>query len=66
MRSAQFININIKRLRSNMSAPRIILASSSPRRKELLSQAGVQFSIVVSGCDETPIAGEGVQAIGGG
>jgi septum formation protein len=46
-----------------MSAPRIILASSSPRRKELLSQAGVQFSIVVSGCDETPIAGEGVQAM---
>jgi septum formation protein len=36
----------------------IILASSSPRRKELLSQAGVTFTIVVSGCDETPIPGE--------
>lgn len=36
----------------------IILASSSPRRKELLSQAGVAFTIVVSGCDETPIPGE--------
>lgn len=36
----------------------IILASSSPRRKELLSQAGVAFSIIVSGCDETPVAGE--------
>jgi len=44
-----------------MSSPRIILASSSPRRKELLSQAGVEFAIVVSGCDETPIPGEGVQ-----
>ena len=41
-----------------MSKPTIILASSSPRRKELLSQAGVAFSIVVSGCDETPIPGE--------
>jgi septum formation protein len=37
----------------------IILASSSPRRKELLAQAGVSYSIVVSGCDETPIEGEG-------
>jgi septum formation protein len=41
-----------------MSKPTIILASSSPRRKELLSQAGVSFSIVVSGCDETPVPGE--------
>lgn len=41
-----------------MSKPEIILASSSPRRKELLSQAGVAFTIVVSGCDETPVSGE--------
>lgn len=41
-----------------MSQTPIILASSSPRRKELLSQAGVLFSIVVSGCDETPVPGE--------
>ena len=41
-----------------MSKPAIILASSSPRRKELLSQAGVTFTIVVSGCDETPVSGE--------
>ncbi len=39
----------------------IILASSSPRRKELLSQAGVAFTIVVSGCDETPVPGESAQ-----
>lgn len=42
---------------------RIILASSSPRRKELLNSAGVKFEILVSDCDETPIAGEGPQAM---
>jgi septum formation protein len=39
----------------------IILASSSPRRKELLEQAGVHYSVVVSGCDETPLSGESAQ-----
>lgn len=41
----------------------IILASSSPRRRELLSQAGVAFSIIVPGCDETPIPGESPQQL---
>jgi septum formation protein len=41
----------------------IILASSSPRRRELLNDAGVPFSVVVSGCDETPIEGESAQAM---
>ncbi len=40
---------------------RIILASSSPRRRELLGNAGIEFSVVVPGCDETPAAGEGPQ-----
>ena len=31
----------------------IILASGSPRRKELLEQIGLPFSVVVSGADET-------------
>jgi septum formation protein len=44
-----------------MTTSSIILASSSPRRKELLSQAGVTFTIVVSGCDETPVPGESAQ-----
>jgi septum formation protein len=37
---------------------KVILASASPRRHELLEQAGVVFSIKVSGCDETPVPGE--------
>ena len=32
---------------------KIILASGSPRRKELLSQAGLDFSIEISDVDET-------------
>ncbi len=39
----------------------IILASASPRRRELLSQAGVRFTISVPGCDETPISGESAE-----
>lgn len=39
----------------------VILASSSPRRRELLGQAGVDFTIIVSGCDETPVPGETAQ-----
>jgi septum formation protein len=42
---------------------RIVLASSSPRRRDLLSQAGVPFSVRVSGVDETPIAGESPRAM---
>ena len=33
---------------------KIILASESPRRKELLSQLGVSFDVVPSGIDEIP------------
>ncbi len=39
----------------------IILASASPRRRELLAQAGVQFTVSVPGCDETPLVGESPQ-----
>lgn len=41
----------------------IILASASPRRLELLSQAGVAFSVKVPGIDETPELGESPQAM---
>lgn len=36
----------------------LILASGSPRRRELLAQAGVEFAVIVPGCDETPVPGE--------
>lgn len=37
---------------------RLILASESPRRRELLSALGVPFRVVPSGVDETPRPGE--------
>ena len=36
-----------------MTEPRFILASQSPRRKELLERAGYRFDIIVSEVDET-------------
>ncbi|MBW7908889.1 MAG: septum formation inhibitor Maf [Kiritimatiellae bacterium] len=37
-----------------MSEPTLILASASPRRREILSQLGRPFEIVVSGMEERP------------
>jgi septum formation protein len=37
---------------------RIILASASPRRRELLGQIGVDFTVITADIDETPQAGE--------
>ncbi|MEA4848585.1 MAG: Maf family protein [Clostridiaceae bacterium] len=34
---------------------RIILASNSPRRKELLSQAGIKFEVIASGFEESMV-----------
>src|SRR3954471_24850866 len=39
----------------------LILASQSPRRKELLAVLGYPFTIVPSSIDETPMAGESVE-----
>jgi len=36
-----------------MTAPKVILASASPRRQSLLEAAGLQFTIVASGADES-------------
>ena len=36
----------------------IILASASPRRRELLTQVGLTFTVITAGIDETPIPGE--------
>lgn len=37
-----------------MKIEKVILASGSPRRRELLSWAGVEFEVLVSDIDETP------------
>jgi MAF protein len=42
-----------------MRAPRqLVLASTSPYRKELLARLGLRFKAVPPRCDETPLAGE--------
>lgn len=38
--------------------PSLILASASPRRRELLGRCGVPFTLVVSAVDETPAENE--------
>lgn len=40
----------------------LILASASPRRRDLLTQAGLAFTVAVPMVDETPLAGEGAAA----
>jgi len=37
---------------------KLILASASPRRAEILRDAGITFSVISSAVDETPYAGE--------
>jgi len=36
----------------------LVLASASPRRQELLRNAGIAFTVQASGIDETPLEGE--------
>ena len=36
----------------------VILASSSPRRRELLTQIGVRFAVLAVDIDESPVSGE--------
>src|SRR5207244_11520127 len=40
---------------------KLILASASPRRAEILRSAGLQFSVLSSAVDETPVPGESPQ-----
>lgn len=42
--------------------PRLVLASASPRRAELLRAAGIEFDVLPADVDETPRAGEGPDA----
>ncbi len=41
-----------------MAAPKLILASASARRAEILRDAGISFTVMSSAVDETPIPGE--------
>jgi septum formation protein len=41
-----------------MTKPTLILASSSPRRKEILSDMGLEFAVRIAAVDESPREGE--------
>ena len=41
---------------------RLILASASPRRSELLSRAGLAFEVIAADVDESPLDGETPEA----
>lgn len=45
-------------MQTSRTAPLLILASASPRRRELLQQAGVAFTVVPSQITEEQLAGE--------
>jgi septum formation protein len=42
---------------------KLILASASPRRAEILRDAGISFTVLSSAIDETPLTGETPQAM---
>jgi septum formation protein len=44
------------------SKPMLVLASASPRRQELLRNAGISFTVQPADIDETPLPGEGPKA----
>ncbi len=44
-----------------MNTPQLVLASASPRRRELLAQLGLRFDVAVADIDETPRAGEAAE-----
>lgn len=45
----------------NVTQPKLVLASGSPRRKELLTQLGVEFEVLVSDVEEAQRAEEQAQ-----
>jgi septum formation protein len=44
-------------------ATRLVLASASPRRRELLARLGLEFEVRPADADETPLAGETPEAM---
>jgi len=49
-------------MKKKTSNARLILASKSPRRRYLLEQVGLEFSVIPSGIDEDPISGSSPEA----
>jgi septum formation protein len=47
---------------SNQARPRLVLASSSPYRRELLARLRIPFDVIVPAIDETPHPGETPEA----
>lgn len=45
--------------------PRLVLASGSPRRRELLGHLGLSFEVMIPDVDETPLPGEDAAAMVG-
>ncbi|QDQ27878.1 septum formation inhibitor Maf [Chitinimonas arctica] len=45
-----------------MTAPTLVLGSTSPYRRELLARLGVAFEVAAPDCDETPLPGESAAA----
>ncbi|GAA1809764.1 Maf family protein [Nesterenkonia flava] len=50
--------------RARETAPRLILASASPSRRDILTQAGIEFEVVVSDVDERAVVEAAVEAGG--
>jgi septum formation protein len=46
-----------------MKQPQLVLASASPRRRELLEQIGLRFLVQTADVDETPLLGESAEAL---
>lgn len=47
---------------STTKKPRLVLASQSPRRRDLLTQIGLSFDVVPADIDETPLVEERAEA----
>jgi len=48
----------MKPVSSNGLAPKLVLASTSPYRRQLLERLGVRFTVAAPDVDETPLPGE--------
>ena len=49
--------------RDGASAPRLVLASASPRRRELIERLGLPFEVLPADVDESPMRGEAPEAM---